>query len=807
MNHWIHDLRLAFRSLKKRPGLTLIAVLTLALGVGANTAIFSVVHGVLLRPMGFAAESDLFALTATSQTEGESRPGSSIQDFGFYRAHQRSFEQISFFGWNSMTLEEPGLVQQLEGVYIGPELFDLLGVEPLIGRALTSEDAPAGRRGDAALISSDLWQRVWGGDPSLVGRTVQIEGRSVLIAGVVAATSSLPNRSAEIWVPVGFGEEMPLRFGPEERDFMIVGRLAKGVSVAQAGDELKGLAASLAEDFPATNGDWSVAVEPLRRHLIGDSERPILIAFGAVLLVLLIACANIAHLLLVRASGREQEMAVRAALGAGRLDLARQMLVEGSVLGLLGGSVGMLAALWMHDLLLLMDPGVLPRADSVTIDGTVLGFGLLASLGTGLACAAVPAWRNAVVMATALRVGSRRSIEGRGGIWRNALLAAEVGLALVLLAGAGLLIRSLHELDQVDPGFRPEETYTSHFVLDDSAYDPPAPRVVFFDRLREEVAAIPGVQSAALTTTPPVPETGIIIDVPYRSDQDPPLDEGSSRRAAFRVVSPGYFETVGIPQLAGRDFNRYDDAKTPEVVIINRTLARRLWGDDQVVGRRFEIFFGQAYELEVVGVVGDTRFTGLHATPRPAFFLPHAQMPFRGMAVVVRTSLGGAAFAESLRRVSTRLDPLLPPGEVRSLEQRLERSVGLERFFGFLLGAFALVALLLAAAGIYGVFSYSVSRRTREIGVRMALGAKASQVAGSVLRQGLAVALGGMLVGCVGAALLSQALVRAFEGVAGLDLATLGIVGVLLTAVAGLSCWIPALRASRVEPSSALRSE
>ena len=808
MSHWIQDVRLACRNLRKRPGLTLIAVLTLALGVGANTAIFSVVHGVLLRPLGFGGESALFALTAVSRTEGESRPGSSIRDFDFYRAHQQSFEQISFFGWNSMTLEEPGLVQQLEGVYVDSTLFDLLGVEPLIGRSLTVEDAPAGARGHAALISSDLWQRVWGGDPEMIGQNVRIDGRSVQIAGVVDSATALPSRAAEIWVPVGVSEALPMRFGPEERDFIVVGRLADGKSVTQADEEMKALAASLGESYPATNGDWSVVVEPLRRHLVGDSERPILIAFGAVFLVLMIACANIAHLLLVRASGREREMAVRAALGAKRTDLARQMLVEGSVLGLLGGSVGMLAALWMHDLLLLMDPGVLPRAEFVRVDGTVLGFGLLASLVTGLACAAVPAWRSASTMAIALRVGSARSVEGRGGPWRSVLLAAEVGLALVLLVGAGLLIQALHQLDQVDPGFRPEQVYTSHFVLDDSAYDPPAPRVVFFDRLRQEVAAIPGVESAALTTTPPVPDTGIIIDVPYRSTEDPPLDAGSSRRAAFRVVSEGYFSTVGMPRVAGRDFTGFDDAKTPEVVIVNQTLARQLWGDERsAVGRRLEISFGRQYELEVVGVVGDTRFTGLHAAPRPALFLPHGQMPFRGMAVVARTSLSGGMFAESLRRVSTRLDPLLPPGDVRSLEERLQSSVGLERFFGFLLGAFAVVALLLAAAGIYGVFSYSVSRRTREIGVRMALGAKASQVAGSVVRQGLAVALGGVAVGCVGAALLSRVLTRAFEGVGGLDPLILVGVGLLLAMVAGVSCWVPALRASRVQPSSALRSE
>ncbi len=808
MSHWIHDFRLACRSLRKRPGLTVIAVLTLALGVGANTAIFSVVHGVLLRPLGFAAESELFAMTAISQTEGESRPGSSIRDFDFYRAHQQSFEQISFFGWNSMTLEEPGLVQQLEGVYIDAGLFDLLGITPLAGRSLSAEDAPAGARGHAALISSDLWQRVWGGDPGIVGQSVRIDGRAVQIAGVIDSAAALPSRSAEIWVPVGVGEALPMRFGPEERDFLVVGRLAKGLSVARADEEMKALAATLGENYPATNGDWSLVVEPLRRHLVGESERPILIAFGAVFLVLMIACANIAHLLLVRASGREREMAVRAALGARRADLARQTLVEGLVLGVLGGSVGMLAALWMHDLLMLMDPGVLPRAEFVRVDGTVLGFGLLASLVTGLACAAVPAWRSASTMAVALRVGSARSVEGRGGPWRSILLAAEVGLALVLLAGAGLLIRALHELDQVDPGFRPEQVYTSHFVLDDSAYDPPAPRVVFFDRLRREVAAIPGVESAALTTTPPVPDTGIIIDVPYRSTDDPPLDAESSRRAAFRVVSPGYFSTVGMPQVAGRDFTGFDDAKTPEVVIVNQTLARRLWGDEpSAVGRRLEIFFGHAYELEVVGVVGDTRFNGLHAAPRPALFLPHRQMPFRGMAVVARTSMGGAVFADHLRRVSTQLDPLLPPGEVRSLEERLQSSVGLERFFGFLLGAFALVALLLAAAGIYGVFSYSVSRRTREIGVRMALGAKASQVASSVVKQGLVVALGGVAAGCVGAALLSRALTRAFEGVGELDFVMLGGVGLLLALVAAVSCWVPALRAGRVQPSSALRSE
>ena len=810
MDGMIHDIRLAFRGLKKRPGFTLIAVLTLALGVGANTAIFSVVHGVLLRPLGFADEHQIYAVSAVSKTEGAARPGSSLPDYGFYREHQQAFEQLSFYGWNSMTLEEPGLVQQLEGVYVGTGMFDLLGVQPRIGRGLKPDDALPGRRGTAALISTALWQRVWGGDEAIVGQSVRIDGRPVVIAGVLPEDVSLPSRSAEIWVPVGFGQNMHPRFGPEERDFMVVGRLATSVSPERASAEMRRLAAQLAADFPETNGDWSVVVEPLRKHLNGDAGRPILIAFTAVVLVLLIACANIAHLLLVHASGREREMAVRAALGAGRGRLARQVLIEGLVLGLVGGAVGLLTAMWLHDLLLMLDPGVLPRSETLAIDGPVLLFALLASIVTGLVCAAVPALRSASVLAAALRTGGRRSVEGRGGRWRQALLAAEVALALILLVGAALLIGALHRLGRVDPGFQPAGMYGAHFILDDQAYDANPPRVSFFRRLQEEVQAIPGVDSAALTTTPPVPGMGIIIDVPYGTAEHVLADDGSDRRAAFRVVSPGYFETAGIPLIQGRDFQQADDIDKPGVVIVNRALATRLWGDEQAVGKRFEISFGGTHELEVVGVVGDTRFAGLHAAPRPALFLAHAQLPFRGMAVVARTSLSHAAFAESLRRVSMRLDPLLPPGDVRSLERGLEQSVGLEKFFSFLLGSFALLALLLAAAGIYGVFSYSVSQRTREIGVRMALGARTGQVVRMVVRQGLTVAVVGMLAGSIGAFWLHRTLVRSFEGVA----VTQGAVPVLFLATAGLlglvvwvSCWMPALRAGRIEPTTALRSE
>lgn len=801
----LNDFRYAVRGLLKRPGLTAIAVLTLALGVGANTAIFSVVHGVLLRSLGFAAEHELYSVVSVNKTEGEARPGSSFPDYWYYKENQTSFSDLGFFAWSSMTREDPGHVEQLAGVFINADLFRTLGVEPQVGRQLTQGDATQGP-GLVALVSDPLWQRLWNRSPSAVGDTLRLDGRVVTVVGVMPPETAMPSSGVDIWVPAGRFEQNAGRFDRDERDFEILGRLAPGATQETAQLEMDRLAEELATAYPETNGPWGVTVRPLRERLVGASKQPILIAFAAVALVLLLACANIAHLLLVRASGREREMAVRAALGAERWQLVGQVLLESLILALAGGIVGTLVAAWLHDLLLALDPGILPRADQIALDTPVLLFALAASLVTGVLCGLVPALRSSSVLFSALRSG-RGHVGGRGGVWRQTMLAAEIALALVLLSGAGLLIRALYDLDQVDPGFRPDGTFTTHLILDGDNYDDPEKRIRYFRRLREKVEAIPGVQSAAVTTTPPTPYTGITIDVPYRGPNAPLQEDGAEERAAFRVIGPGYFDTIGIPRLQGRDFMRTDDGEAENVVIVNRTLAQRVWGDENPIGQRLEITFGNRMELEVVGVVGDTRFAGLHVPPRPALFLHHPQMVFRGMAVVSRTTLSQATYAESLRQAAAEIDPLLPPGTTLSLAERLERSIGLEKFFGVLLSIFAALALILAAAGIYGVFSYWVSQRTNEIGVRMALGARAEEIIRLVVHQGLVVAGVGLAAGLLGTLALSNVLRQAFQSVDVTHPIVLITVASALALVAVASCLVPALRASRIEPTTALRAE
>ena len=814
MESLIKDLRLAVRGLLARPGFAAVAVLTLAFGIGANTAIFSVVHGVLLSPLGFEKEEDLYTVLGTSRAEGTERPGVSLPDFWYFREHQRSFAELSFFGWQTMTLEGPDRVEQLSGAWVGENLFRMLGVQPHLGRHFTPRDAVAGP-GSVALLSFELWQRLWNADPTVLGRAIRINGEPVTLVGVMPPDTALPSPGAALWRPLGQMEEFHGRFSRSERDFITLGRLAPGVPLSQARAEMEGLADQLAEAFPASNRERNLRVQPLRDYLVGPSRGPILIAFGAVVLVLLIACTNVAHLLLVRAAGREREMAVRAALGAGRWLLVRQLLAESLVLAFSGGVLGTLVAAWLHDLLLLLEPGILPRTQAIELDAPVLLFAFAASLITGLACGLLPALRGSQVLLKALREGGRRALGGRRrSRWRALLLGSEVALALVLLTTAGLLIHALYELSRVDPGFEPADAYAAHILLDNKTYAPPAARHTYYRRLRQRLAEIPGVESVGLSTATPVPGLAIPIDVPFRAEDDPPLLAGhgapAAPKAAFRVITPGYLETVGIPLLAGRDFSEHDRETSAPVVLVNQALARRAWpaAGSHAVGRRLEILFEESrLEAEVVGVVGNTRFAGLHVAPRPALYLPHPQVPFFGMFVVARTPLTPSVFATKLRAAVLEIDPLQPMAEVESLEQALFRNLGVERFFAAILSLFALLALVLAAAGIYGVFSYWVSQNTGEIGVRMALGARRGQVQGLVVGRGLAITVAGLAVGLLGAYAGAEVLARSFEGVAAIDWRVLAPVAALLTAVAFFACFLPARRASRVEPTVALRSE
>ncbi|TDI42636.1 MAG: ABC transporter permease [Acidobacteria bacterium] len=804
-----YDVKLAVRSFLKKPGFLAITILTFALGIGANTAIFSVVHGVILAPLGYKDEARLQAISSVNPSEDLEFRGNFLPDFWYWRENSRTFDEMAFHGWRSWTLQEPGHVERVESVAVSANLFGMLGIQPALGRGFEPEDEIPGP-GRVVLLSFSLWQRVFGGDPSVLGRSVNLDDGPVTIIGVMPADTDVPSRRAELWRPVGYLEQYEQSaFGREERDFRVIGHLAEGVGLGTSQAEMGRFAEALAESFPATNSGWEAKVQPLREHIVGDAEVPLFIAFAAVGLVLLIACTNIANLLLVRAMGREREMAVRQALGAGRRRLLQQQIVESLVLTAVGGFAGLLFAAWLSQLLLAYEPGILPRKEGIGFDVPVLLFAFAASLVIGIVFGLVSALHRVPSLSGALKQGGAQ-IGGsrRQNRLRMGLVGAQIAVALTLLVGAGLLVKGLHKLSRVDPGFRPDGVYASHIILGGRYRRDLEARRVYFKQLVENVRALPGVSDAALSTTPPIPGMGIKIEVPYRGAEGPLATEAGAPSAAFRVIGPGYFETIGTPLLRGRDFTDRDTQDAPPVVIINNTLAERAFPGEAPIGRQLELFlYGETMELEVIGVSADTRFAGLDQATRPAFFLVHPQMPFLGIAVVARTSLGPATYGATLRRTATALDPSQLVLRVESLEEALSGTLAMERFYSILLGLFAAVALTLAASGIYGVFAYWVRQRQREMGLRIALGASPSEIRRLVLSRGVAVTFPSLVAGLATALALSKALSSTFRGIDAVDPAVLAAAAVALGCVAMAACIVPARQAAKVQPTRALRSE
>jgi putative ABC transport system permease protein len=801
----------------KNPGFVAVATLTLALGIGANTAIYSMVHAVILAPLGYVDEERLVGVSSVNPEEGLELAGNFLPDFWFWREHTELFDEMAFHGWRSWTLQEPDRVERIESVAVSANLFRMLGLEPAIGRNFGPEDELAGP-GSVVLISHGLWQRAFGGDAGVVGRSVSLDGAAVTIIGVMPPETNLPSVRAELWRPVGYLEQYESSaYGREERDFRVIARLAEGASLAQADAEMARLSASLAETFPTTNAGWEVELESLRAQVAGSARTPLLVALAAVGMVLLIACTNIANLMLVRAMGRQREMAVRSALGAGRRRLLQQQIVESLVLTLSGGALGLLVAFGLIRIVLAYEPGIVPLKESIGFELPVLLFALVASLVIGVVFGLVSTLYRSPSLSGALKEGGAQAGGSqRPNRIRMALVGSQIALALTLVVGAGLLAKALHELSRVDPGFRPEGVYASHINLG-RAYqtndDADAARVfesrrVYFKRLVEHVRSLPGVSAAALSTTPPIPGMGMNIEVPLRGLEGPLASESGAPRAAFRVIGPGYFETMGTPLLRGRDFTERDMAESPPVVIINETLTRRAFPGVNPLGQRLSVFlFGETMGFEVIGVSSDTRFAGLDQPPRPALFVTHPQMPFLGMDVVARTNLGPATYADAVRRAALAIDPSQPVMRVESLEDALAGTLGRERFYSVLLGLFAAVALVLAASGVYGVFAYWVNQRQREMGLRIALGASPGDLVRLILSSGLRIAAAGVALGLVGSLLLSRVLAGAFRGVEAVDVAVLTSAAGVLVVVAVTACLVPARRAARVQPAVALRSE
>ncbi|HEV3471346.1 MAG TPA: ABC transporter permease [Pyrinomonadaceae bacterium] len=801
------DLRYGVRTLLKNPGFTAVAVVALALGIGANTAIFSVVNAVLLRPLPYRDPDRLVMVWEDNTKGGYPRNTPAAANFLDWREQSRVFEGMAAIANQSFALTGAGEPERIDGRRVSASLFPLLGVEPLLGRVfLPEEDQPGAGR--AVILSHGLWQRRFGSDPNITGKALTLNGESHTVVGVMPAHFRFPAREDELWVPIAFTNEQAANRGTHY--LQVVARLRPGVTVEQAQAEMSAIAARLQEQYPSQNTGVGAAVVPLHEQLVGDIRPALLILLGAVGFVLLVACANVANLLLARAAARHKEIAVRVALGASRMRLIRQFLTESLLLAAVGGLAGLLLSLWGVNLLRAFIPESISQVGAVSIDAKVLGFTLLVSLLTGLIFGLAPATQASNFnLNETLKEGGRDSSAGsRGNRIRAVLVVAEVAVSLVLLIGAGLLINSFLRLRSVDPGFRADNLLTMRIVLPELKYPDQARRAAFYAEALRRIEALPGVESAAVTNWIPLVRQGDSNSFTVEGQPDP--GPGRSPSVATRVVSPRYFDTMGIQLLRGRQFGEQDRADSPPVVIVSEAMARRSWPGADPVGKRMKMggYNSDAPWMEVVGVVKDVRQFELTAEPRPQIYL-HYEQPafFRPSNLVVRTGADPLGLAATVRKTVWEIDKDQPVSNISTMEDVLSESISRQRFSMLLLGIFAGVALVLAAVGIYGVMSYSVAQRTHEIGIRMALGAQAADVLKLTVGQGLRLVLVGVAIGLAAAFALTRLMESLLYGVSATDPATLVTISLVLITVALLASYVPARRATKVDPLTALRYE
>ncbi len=798
------DLRHAVRSLTKNPGFTLVAMLTLALGVGANTAIFSVVNGVLLRPLPYRSPEQLIRIW---ETDPQGRGwGFSPPNFDSYRSEVTLLDDMVAYGPTRLTLTGGGDPEIVSAMQVSGGFFNFLGTPLSLGREfLPEEDGFVADPGAAQVVvlSHGMWKRRFGGDPNVLGKTIVLDGISRTVVGVGPRELPFGSGRTDIWIPWPFDErDLTLR---GRHWLAALGRIQPDVTLDAAAAELDAIAERLGEAYPETNADWGALAVPLMAEVVGDVSTPLWILLGAVGLVLLVACANVANLSLARAEARGREIAVRSALGAGRSRLLFLVLSESVLLALVGGAAGLGLAHVSVSVLLGGVGSSVPRASEVGIDITVLAFTALVAVAAGLLVGTIAAWqalRRDLLLG--LREGGQQAFAGVGRRrMRSALIVAEVALSLTLVIGAGLLIKSFWLLTHVDTGFDHRRLLTAMISLPESLYETDSQRAAFFAQLLESIEDQPEVVAAAGTTG--LPFVGgylTTISVPDSPDEE-------IRPIARRRVSSDYFRTMGIPLVTGRTFDAGDTPDAPHVVVVNEALASRVFPNEQALGKH--ILWGGPHGLEslkIVGIVGDVKQQGLADDAMPAMYLEYSQIYVAGsMLLAMRSGGDPLDLVPSIREAVWSLDPDLPLYEVNTMEQLIADSVGSERFSMLLLGTFAAVALLLGAIGVYGVMSYTVSQRTPEVGVRMALGAGRGNVVGLVIRQGMLLAVVGILLGTAGALGLSRVLSTMLFQVSATDPVTFVAVILLLTTVALLACYVPARRAARVNPLEALRHE
>ena len=800
-------MRYAIRALLNTPAFTAIAVITIALGIAANTAIFSVVNAVLLRPLPFRDEARI--VRVWTSTANEPRSNHSAGDFLDLQRNNHTLAALAGFRGDLVAASAtPGDPVQMQGTYVTAGFFDVLGTPAALGRTFTSAQ-DAVRSEPMVVLSHAAWQQLYGNEPRAIGTRVRLNGRPHTIVGVMPAAFRWPE-GAQLWLlsekavppsPIDKGDEPTSR---DIRYFEAIARLKPGSSVSDAQNDLHLVGAAIQREHPDTSGNRDVRVVPLREDLVGDVREALFVLQGAVGLVLLIACANVSSLLIARATGRRRELAIRAALGASRRRLVRELLIESSLLGVVGGLLGLLAGTWLIVLLVRVLPEGVPRADAIGLDATVAAVTLIASLGTGILFGSLPAWQASQTDAiTALKEagGERGTARARG---RAALVVAEVALTLVLLVSAGLLANSFLRLQRVDPGFHSDHVTIGTLSVPQTRYPTSKEQLALYRRLLDGLSQRPELQAVGIGF--PGPLRGNNASGTFFIEGRPSTNRADRPFAHLGSVSGGYFATMGIPLLAGRTFAEMDRDEGPGVAIVSVALARHYWPGDNPIGKHLR-FDQKDPWVTVVGLVGDVRQLGLREEPPPLLYMPYQQFPLPFTDVTVRSTLAESAVTAVLRHQLSSIDPDLPFGDLMTLESVVDRSVDEPRFRTVLIGMFALLALLLAAVGVYGLISYSVTQRTREIGIRVALGAQPRQVLLPVLREGLLLAVIGVALGLAGALGVTRILSAFLFGVGAADPLTFSLVSLLLLVIALAASYIPSRRALRVDPLLALRAE
>jgi putative ABC transport system permease protein len=805
-NALIH-MRYAIRTLLKSPGFTAIALATIALGIAANTAIFSVVNAVLLRPLPFKDETRIFRVWTS--TPNEPRSNHSAGDFLDLQRNNHTLAALAGFRGDLVAVSAGGgTAEQMQGVHVTSGFFDVLGTPAILGRTFTAAQ-DAVWKGPMVVLSNGTWRRFFGVDASVVGRSVRLNGRAHTIVGVMPAGFAWPE-GADVWMlsekpvppsPIDTGDRPTTR---DIRYFEAIARLKPGVSVSDAHADLGVLAATIQREHPDTSGNRDVRIVPLRDDLVGDVRDALVVLQGAVGLVLLIACANVSSLLIARATGRRRELAIRAALGASRTDLLRDLLIESLLLGIVGGLLGLMAGSWLVALLVRVLPSGIPRAGEIGLDWTVAIATIVASIATGVLFGLLPAWQASRTDAiTALKEagGERGSARARG---RSALVIAEVALTLVLLVSAGLLANSFLHLQRVNPGFVSEHVTIGTLSLPPTRYPSGKEQVALYRQLLEGLSQRPGMQAVGIGF--PGPLRGSNASGSFFIEGRPSTSKSDQPFAHFGAVSGGYFAAMGIPLLAGRTFTDSDRADAQGAAIVSVALARHYWPGENPIGKRLR-FDPKGDWATVVGLVGDVHQLGLREEPPALLYMPYQQFPLPFTNVTVRSTVPETAVISALRGQLAAIDPDLPFGDVMTLQSVVDRSVDQPRFRALLIGIFAILALLLAAVGVYGLISYSVTERTREIGIRVALGARPGQVLRIVIRDGFVLAMTGVAIGLAGALAATRLLGTFLFGVGATDPMTFTLVSLLLLAIALAASYIPSRRALRVDPLVALRAE